>query len=505
MNSPVQINNRRELFIDDYLIDTVKGNVSLRLHPPVRREIAFRTNLPWEGSMCAYMTVFQDEGLYRMYYNGWEVDLDSSTGDSDGIAEPHPMWVCYAESNDGINWRRPELGLIHYKGSSNNNILWKGPDVAQHGVHGFAPFKDSNPNVEPESRYKAVGADRKGSRGTGLYAMKSPDGIDWSLLQKEPILQQKIHGTFDCQNLAFWDSERSEYRIYFRDYRYGGPPPDNGRREIKTASSVDFINWTEPKWVDYSGLTPHEMGVELYTNQIMPYPRAPHIFIGFPSRYVFRPWSATIEALPEAEHRRWRANVDERFGTALTDTGFMCSRDGFQFKLWEEAFIRPGPQLKGNWSYGDNDQCWGMIETPSSLEGAPPEFSFFTREDRWRNNDIAIRRHTIRKDGFGSFHSLGKGGEVITKPLIFQGEQLTLNMSTSITGGIRVEIQNDAGQHIRGYSLDDCDLILGDELERVVTWNKKPHLSQLAGVPVRLRITLQDADLYAIKFISSCD
>ena len=94
---------------------------------------------------------------------------------------------------------------------------------------------------------------------------------------------------------------------------------------------------------------------------------APHLFLGFPTRYV-EPLVARHRTLPEVEHRRLRGSLHPAM--ARPDRWpFMSSRDGRTFNHGQ-AFIRPG-QLEGNWAYGDNYQCWGMLETPADLPGAP--------------------------------------------------------------------------------------------------------------------------------------
>ena len=100
------------------------------------------------------------------------------------------------------------------------------------------------------------------------------------------------------------------------------------------------MNWSNPQWLYYPGAETEE----LYTNQVIPYYRAPHILVGLPSRYVARAWSEAVEDLPEPDRRRLivERTGHERFGSALTDTVFMSSRDGVRFNLWDEAFIPPG-------------------------------------------------------------------------------------------------------------------------------------------------------------------
>jgi hypothetical protein len=472
-----------EMFVDDALIEALDGKASLRLHSPVMKEVALKTDRPWEGNMCGgYKTYFQDGDVFRMYYQAWngvitEVDGKPRLGES-------PIRVGYAESEDGIHWRRPSLGLTEFNGSKDNNIVWEGQGEDQKGIHGFAPFKDLNPACPPEARYKAVGATTH-IRDSALYAMVSPDGLRWALMSEEPILKDCA---FDSQNLVFWDAVRGEYRAYVRDVL------PQWYRGIKTATSKDFVHWTKPEWVEYPG-APSE---QLYTNMVIPYYRAPHLFFGFPARYVERRWSAAIEALPELEHRRLRSRVSERYGAAVSDGQFMASRDGRTFKRWDEAFIRPGLRPVGSWAYGDCYQGWGLLETASDVPGAPNELSMFATEGYWRGTANAIRRYVLRIDGFVSLHAPLGGGELTTKPLTFTGNRLLLNISTSAGGGARVELQSPDGRPLDGFGLDDCTEIIGDDLAFPVRW--RGDLGALAGRPVRLRFVLRDADVYSYRF-----
>ena len=305
---------------------------------------------------------------------------------------------------------------------------------------------------------------------------------------EEPVITQAY---FDSQNLAFWDAERGEYRAYVRDFR---PYPTG--RDIKTCTSQDFLTWSEPTWLDY---TPGRIG-ELYTNQINPYFRAPHILLGFPTRYLDRGWTAAARALPQYDYRRLRGSKSRREGTAVTDGMFMSSRDRVTFKVWPESFIRPGLRLAGNWFYGDNYQCLGLIETPSAIEGAPGELSFFASECALQVGPMRWRRYTMRIDGFVSVQAPLSGGELLTKPLVFSGRELVLNYSTSAAGSVRVEIQEPYGSPIAGYALADAEELYGDSLEQPVLWTNGSDVSALAGRPVRLRFVLHDADLYSLRF-----
>ncbi|MDP6505633.1 MAG: hypothetical protein QF886_18575, partial [Planctomycetota bacterium] len=458
------------------------------------------TDQPWEGNACGLFSVFQDEGIFRMYYRGLQMTV------TDTNVEVGREFYCYAESEDGIHWERRELGQVEFNGSTKNNIL-KIPDFPGLLVS-FSPFKDHNPAAESDARYKAwaVGGHARPKAKHGLYALKSSDGFHWELMSDQPVI---TCGEFDSHNVAFWDEEREEYRSYHRncleresympheDGTAGGTRASRGGRDILTATSQDFLNWSDSALLHYREGKPDE----LYTNGIIPYFRAPHIFLGFPMRYIDRGWSDAMNDLPELEHRRRRANVSERYGSALTDTMFMSSRDGLNFKLSHESFIRPGLRPQDNWTYADNFQNWGIVTTESPFPGAPDKLSIYTIEGYWRGESLNLRRHTLRMDGFLSIRAPLSGGELITKPIIFSGSELLLNFSASAAGSIRVEVLRDEEDvSIVGFTVDDCREVLGDDLERRVVFNGSPDISRLAGLPIRLRFLLKDADLFAFRF-----
>ena len=92
------------------------------------------------------------------------------------------------------------------------------------------------------------------------------------------------------------------------------------------------------------------------------------------------------------------------------------------------------------------------------------------------------------------------GGELLTKPLVFDGNALVLNFSSSAAGDVRVEVQDARGFAIEGYALSDCHEVWGDDLARTVKWGDTTDVSKLAGQPVRLRFVIRDADLYSMQF-----
>lgn len=492
--APIDIGSRRELFVDDFLIDRLAGKTQLRLHNPVPREIAITHDAPWEGSACGYHSIFKDGDRYRMYYRGWHLALEGGKLKTNA----HPMFYCYAESVDGIRWTKPELGLHEFNGSRANNIVMV-PGTAGKmtlDMENAAFFRDDNPLAAPDARYKALVHSRKPN---GMAALKSSDGQRWTLMHDVPVITA---GAFDSHNIAFWDAVRGEYRAYWRYFTAGVTNEKTwkpeGHRDIRTATSKDFIHWENQHDLTYAD-SPVE---ELYTNAVLPYHRAPHLLIGLPCRYIERGWSDSMRTLPEPEFRELRAGLVERYGTALTEGLLMTSRDGVKFKRWNEAFMRPGIERPGTWFYGSHYPAWQIVETKSALEGAPNELSFYATENYWTGEATsgALRRYTLRLDGFVSASAPMSGGELLTRPLTFQGAKLALNLATSAAGEVRVEIQDADGKPLPGFALEDCPPIFGDSIERTVTWKGGGDVSALAGKPVRLRFTLKDADVFAFRF-----
>jgi hypothetical protein len=439
-NSPIAIGSRRELFVDEFLVESMAG-AKLKLHKPQARDVVLVCDRPWEGNTSAYYTLFADDGRFRAYYRGSHFDEKAKR-------PTHPEFACYAESQDGLKWEKPELGLFDFQNSSRNNIVWTGP-----GTHNFTPFKDGNPGAAPDARYKALAGGTvtvAGKKRECLNALKSADGLRWTMMSEGVITA----GAFDSQNLAFWDAVRGEYRAYWRIF-------SAGVRAIRTAVSKDFVHWERQEDLKYAD-SPNE---HLYTNAILPYFRAPHLFLGFPTR--FQPKTQQVEPV------------------------FMTSRNGTLFRRWSEELVPiTAPQDRdGNRS---NYMTWGLLQLP----GNDRELCLYATEAYYRGPGSRVRRFTMRTDGFVSVHA-DRESTLITKPLTFDGTKLTLNVAAR--GRTRAELQDANGRPFPGFTLDDCTPLTGDHIEQATAW-KGGNLSALAGKPVRLRFELNDADLFAMRF-----
>ena len=449
---PIRIGTTRQLFLDGHLIDSSRDLHHI-LHPPTQRDPIIEIDRPWEVGGVAYAVLFADDGLFRAWYR--------CTPEADTNSTARSL-TAYVESDDGITWRKPSLGLVEFEGSTDNNIVSDDPDLVN-----FAPFKDGD--APPEARYKAIG------RHGAIFTATSPDGLHW---RKRPDPVQS-EGPFDSHNIAFRDPWTGKYLMYTRGIRTEGVPGHGattsfkeGVRWIRRAWSEDFVDWSPLELIE----TDDQTLEHLYTNSCVPYERSKSLYLMFPSRFV--------------DGRTPDPAWDYK---GVNDGVLMSSRDSKRFdRTFKEAWLRPGAD-PDQWHERSVYIMRGILDT------GPNVLSMYM-SDHWRQPSNTIRRLSLRKDGFASLRAGYDGGEAVTRPFVCAGGQLRLNVSTSAVGSVRVEVQDRAGRPLPGLGLDDCTEIFADEIDREVRWSDDSALAGAVDRPVRLRFALCDADLYAFRF-----
>ena len=504
MSEVLHLENKRELFVDYYLTDDFNGT-ALKLHHPTPTNVAIKYDQPWEtddqGSGSFYTTVFQDGDIFRMYYRG------------------HSTNVCYSESEDGINWNKPDLGIIEIEGSNKNNVIFK--DVSNSAA--FSPFIDLNPNILKSQKYKAnmervTSSINPSEKGINFYS--SADGKQFKNFGKEPGIPLMVPNHFDSQNVIFWSEVEAQYVLYARykvglngklidpdEYfnRYRNEKLKNSSskltafnatsypsyiRSIVRSTSPDFENWSEFVPMEYSDTDSITPSAQLYTNQTTPYFRANHIYISLPGRIFF----GKIKN-PKIVRDTFDIRDDEDFGDC-SDGVLMTTRAGsnrYDF-TFRESLLRPGIGDK-NWTTRNNYPACGVIQTGET------EMSIFVQR-YYAQTSAYLERLTLRVDGFASLNAGYDEGQMVTKTLDFTGNKLELNYSTSAAGRISVEMLDELGTPIEGYGIDDCDGLIGDEISGYVSWNGSTDLSKISGRPVRVRFVMNDADIYSLRFKS---
>ena len=496
-----ELKDDRWLCWDEDIIAS-KSNVTVKMQKPVPKNLAVVCDGEWDGVHNGYASVINVDGKYKFYYRA-----SSQYFAADGtLPERGPNCFAMYESLDGINFKRPIIGKHEFNGKKFNNIFHIEYDkFGSCGMDNFSVYYDENPDCDPKEKYKGLAlgpvekwVDGVPAGGSALLLYTSENGVDF--VNNRPL---DIPGTFDSFNIMFWDKDREEYWVFYRDFHVKGDLTTSegagigtgwNARDIRLATSKDLIHFelhgpilfNEGKSID---------DLQFYTNQIMKYPRAKDMYIGLPARYVDRSDDAeNFEEMPMYDMRQFVTKHYGRGGTALTDCAILTSRDGLHFNRWDEAFLTPGPEAMTTWWYGDCYTCYGLAETPSEIEGAANEISFYMGEN-YRISNVHFRRYTVRLDGFFSWYAGYTGGEVLTKPLTFDGKEMEINFETSALGNLQIIICDENGTPLEGYTSGN---MFGNSVDRKVRF--KAPLDALAGKTVRIKFALRDCELYAFKF-----
>lgn len=475
-DEPVVLKNRRELFVDDFIVQRVAG-VEYRLGVPQPAGTALKLDQPWEGRWGAYVTVIPDGKKFVMYYRG-----------GFGATKNEDL-TCYAESADGIHWVRPNLGEFEVKGGKANNVVL-GMGEPTWATHNFSVHYDARPGVPADERYKAVGGGA-GNNPTlkfsglvrGLYRFVSADGRTWRRLPGEPLFTDYA---LDSQNILTWLPEENCFAVYLRTWtgdKKGVKFDYKSIRTIARSTSPDFAAWSEPQRMIFDQ-GPVE---DLYTNTTQPYFRAPQILVSMPFRFV-----RDRQVLDEATLKKY--DIEKSMWKGVSDAVLMTSRGGNHYqRKFMESFVRPGID-PASWAARSNMPALGVIQT------GPNEMSFFIVRG-YSSNETRIERMALRLDGFASLHAGYVEGHAITRPLKLDGQRLAMNVSTSASGYVKAVVLDESGAEIPGFGAADAAELVGDAVDLTAGWKGKRSLADLSGRVVRLKFLLCDADLYSFAVL----
>lgn len=193
---------------------------------------------PWEIRIDnGYPNVLYDKktGIYHCYYTLFTDDLDTEgTSVEERMARDYrPRMdrvtsLAYARSEDGIHWEKPSLGLVDWRGSRENNLLFL-------YAHGTGVMIDDR-EKDPARRFKMVTKVDIPNHGAHMAVGYSPDGVHWSELLPWP----DHNPTADSHNLPFWNEEEKCYMLLSRIWK-------DGVRITTICRSTDFLHWSEPE------------------------------------------------------------------------------------------------------------------------------------------------------------------------------------------------------------------------------------------------------------------
>jgi len=466
------IGDRKQVFVDWSLVEAGYGvalsgsptswempaGVKLSVHPPrMIPEPMVTADRPWEAFVNAYATLFEDSGRFRLYY---ECYAPRPHGDAS------PALLAYAESADGVHWDKPSIGIYGLDGSTDNNIVF-GPSIA-HGRAAAEACVFVDPAATPDQRYKLVHTAPVNGEHCLLGAV-SPDGLHWTGLAR-PLLAG-YH--CDTQNVVHYDVERGRYVGYVRGWR-------QGRRAISYAETDDFAVWPLPEIIveTDAGDNPD---ADVYTNGYTRWPGVAGVHLMFPTFYQRCKDTLEVHMMTSGDGRRWSRPMRAPI--------IACGEPGTDAQGGVYAGCGIAALQAGEWSLPVAPK-WHTHNQGRFSQGQPAT----------PPNRGCIHRACWRQDGFMSLEAESEG-KCTTVPVTFSGSRLLLNAWTRFGGEIAVELATADGTALPGFTFADCDPFSGDSLQHTVIWQGQRDVSAWAGVPVRLRLRLRRARLYAWQFM----
>jgi len=443
------------LFVDDHWIAD-KTNVkrayhAFKKHPANPVMVADK---PWEGATAyLYGTVLPAEtgNGYRMWYHSWDGEYR----------------ILYAASPDGTKWHKPDLGLVEYKGSRKNNILLRRTheDHIPQVIH--TPWE-----TDPNRQYKLINFDYGRTPPkhtvTGYWGAYSPDGIHWTDTAKNPVFPDHP-GDVGC---FVWDPRAKRYTGYpktFADVR------GFRRRSTGYTATTSFEKWPpnrlimvpdeyDDRWVEKPGQHTDFYGLSGFAYESM--------YIGF--LWIFR--------------------ITDGKNDGPIFVELVTSHDGVDWRRQEE----PRPPILPLAPDGAWDD--GMLFTPNHplVEGDTIRLYYggFDVTHGFRGS-AAVGLATLRKDGFASLDAGQNTGTVTTRKTTSSRSQLRVNYRTA-DGWVKVELLDETGNTIPGYTSRDCNPLTGDNTNQTVSWKDTKTLPAQTK-PIQIRFILKNASLYAFN------
>ena len=401
-------------------------------------------------------SIIKDNGTYHMWYVAFDAELNSA--------------VAYATSNDGINWQKPNLGLVEYRGNKENNLVFGLPvntDCISVIKDDDGLFKAAIMDLYGLTRnhvskkfHKYWDSENRSPCFMGIAISK--DGIKWDFEKREfPVICEKLE---TCRLMKI----NGKY-IMNGQQAFPWAGKEWKGRVVSFYSSDNLKNWTK-----HDVLYQHEL-CETHVG-IAPIAKIDQTLVGLCGRFQDAP------ELP-----------DQHF-----DIGLVISQDGIS---WREpapcqSFIRRGDV--GSWDAGGVVQGQGLVQKNGKMHvyytGTSIGNSLFSK--------MNIGRVTFSENRFGyaalevkwdlGFTGVRKG-RIITKPVKLEKNEkyeLSLNAGNLQSGSLKAAVMDSSGNVIKGYDLCDCNEIKGDNTNIKVSWKDKEEITGM-DKPFKLLIEFE--------------
>ncbi|MSR60576.1 MAG: hypothetical protein EXS05_23530 [Planctomycetaceae bacterium] len=393
----------------------------------------------------------------------------------------------YAESTDGIHWKKPELNLTEFRGYRNNNIILNGDRAARQtdgaltNFDGYTILRD-NGEKDPNKRYKMIAhwesvhfwdnhplsgslgrskecIDRHGT-ARAEYITYSPDGLRW----EQPLerLETLPSGGGD-RLLVVRDHRHQRWMAYVRAGGWSYPA---------FSYSNDLVMWSDAE--PAKQITPKDVQAPAVECMI-PFNYA-NQDLGFPCgmdkpKGVF---SVMLAARHDGGRWTWIENREPLIPYGLPGSYYATGA----VPLHNEPFI-----------VGDELLIFFNAFSRNQTEPCP----FGTRS-------IGVAK--LRRDGFAGLTAAtdAKAGTLTIKPIVVKEDNLLVNVEQrGGKGQVQVALFDEQETEIPGFSFADAIPITQDAVRALATWKNQSDLRALNGQSVRIGLRIQGgAIVYAV-------
>ena len=381
--------------------------------------------------------------------------------------------LCYATSTDGVNWEKPDLGLVDFNGSRHNNLV----DVPQDADIAAGPILYDPEDPDPDRRFKINY--ESAALGNRMCVAYSPDGHRWT-----PSPNNPVGPSFEQAGLIRYNG-----CFYVSGHGHGHPGP---ARQLLTHASYDFEHWTEASILSMDR-APTLSGPELEDRRACW--EEIHLGAALHSR------GNVILGI----YGMWHGHPYSDRRHVTMDLGLLVSHDAMHFHepIRDFRFIPAYEERESTIGYG-----------PALMQGQGMEAvgdRTFYWYSLWRD-DGQVRLAVWERDRFGYLKPDGPdpSATLVTCPLHIEGEGEKIFLNVSGLGdyaAVRVELLDLEFRPVPGYSGEDSAVMRESGLRVPVRWDSG-HALPVGGRPLRLRVEVgplgpecvrpEDVQLYAI-------
>lgn len=445
-----------------------------------------------------YGSVIRDSGTGK--FRMWYVAVSKAERLDSAIPRSVPWRVAYAESDDGIHWTKPNLGLVKSDGNSDNNLVKLDPHLGVLNLKVLYEPHDAN----PLRRYKMgahVWFPKNDVRLGTLAPYASSDGLRWKLLvdatptdaelpQRNMVLPpqhfEPVGGLYKWDGLYHLSGQNA----------IASSRPYHGR-VVREFVSPDFVNWSHSSAIGFVRTPQHELLGPGHSRE------------GEQTHEGISVWNRgnVLVGLSGMWHGA------KRWSDVTIDLGLVVSNDGVHFRepAFERVFLKRGRE--GEWDQG------GLLQGQGFENVGNETFIYYGAWDprRWQNSPprggvglailprdrFAALMVDTATEGDGNYQMPKTVSSFITNSHEIDGHtprHFYVNADgLGDEATLRVELLDQKTTPLPRYSGDNAAIVSTSGFQTPIQWNGQRHLH---GLPshVRFRVTFEGQKKTNLRF-----